>query len=1548
MKKIWKWILVIVLTPFILFTIITLLFYFPPFQNWVANKVASVASEKTGMEISVGHVSLEFPLDLAVENFKMIEQNDSLPQVKDTVTDASKLVARIQLLPLLKSQVEVDELRLQQVKLNTTHFIPDVRIKGVVGELSLVSHNIDLTKETLRLNDAQLLNSQLNVVLSDTVPPDTTPSKNFWKLFIDQVHVQKSGVTVHMPGDTIQVKAYLVDALAQKGFLDLKKSIYQVGQLDVQDGHVQYDNRFKVHTQGLDVNHIDLNNLQLGVDSFYYQAPLLRLKMRKASFREKSGIILSKFTGPLMLDSTKILLPELELRTPESSLQANVALDLNTFDDKNPGKLHAIVHGTFGKQDLMRFMGSMPVAFRKGYPNELLTINGTVDGNMKKVNLYGLNIKLPSAFNIQTTGWLKRLDNIDRLQAHLQLDAKTYRMGFVTNMLDKSLTSILNIPYGIHINGLFDMASKQISTRFIAKQGGGSVNADAAISLKTMTYRANLRASRFPVQHFIPNQGLHPFTGYITARGSGTEFLSPRTRLYAKATVQKFQYGGYNLDHINAVAHLGNGKIHADINSKNNLLDGIISLDALLNLKHIKGTFTADIRKADLYHLHLVKSPLVTSLCGHVDLSTNLKDYYQVQGLVSDITFREGKKSLRPDDIVMDVLTRRDTTHAVIDCGDFHLNMNAQGGYQRLMNLGNRLMVEAQRQLKNRTIDQLRLRRQLPYAHIYLKSGKENFFIKALSRYGYKFKMADIQLESSPILGLNGNLAIDSLIADSVQLDTLRLALRSDSSTIYYEGMVRNGPTNPQYVFKALFDGRINTTGTSLVAKIFDRDNRLGFDLGLNASMEHKGIKVSIFGDDPVLGYKKFGYNSDNYVFLGDDRRLSANMVLKSDDGMGIQLYTDDENSEALQDLTVGITKLDLHNLLAVIPYMPDISGIANGDFHIIQTKDKLSVSSSVTVDQMSYEHCSMGNVGTEFVYMPKADGTHVVDGILLSEGNEVGILKGSYQSMGEGYLDAELTMDRLPVSMINGFIPERIVGLRGYGDGSLSIKGSLSRPDVNGEIYLDSCYLYSDPYGVEMRFANDPVRIVGSNLLFENFEMFANNNNSLNISGNLDFSNLDRMMMDVRMRAENLQLINAKENVRSMAYGKAFVNFYGMMNGPVSNLKMRGKLDVLGNTDMTYVLKESELATDNQMDDLIKFTNFKDSIPETVEKPKLEGLDMSMSISVDESAHIHCTLNEDKTNYIDLQGGGDLRMSYNPIDELTLTGRYTLNSGEMKYSLPVIPLKTFHIQEGSFIEFTGDVMNPTLNITATENVKSNVASSSGDEHTVDFICGVKLTKTLAKPGVQFIIEAPNDMTVQDELNTLTEEGRSKVAITMLASGMYLSDGNTTSFSMNSALTSFLNSQINNITGTALRSMGLDLGMSVDNTTNSAGLVHTDYSFKFSKRFLNNRLSVIVGGKVSTGANMDQSGSQNNFFDDVELQYRLGTASSKYVTLFYKNNVYDWLEGQIGEYGVGFLWRRKLNSFKDLLRFKSEPNTNMMMPNRKDTVKIKLDNHEAK
>ena len=70
---------------------------------------------------------------------------------------------------------------------------------------------------------------------------------------------------------------------------------------------------------------------------------------------------------------------------------------------------------------------------------------------------------------------------------------------------------------------------------------------------------------------------------------------------------------------------------------------------------------------------------------------------------------------------------------------------------------------------------------------------------------------------------------------------------------------------------------------------------------------------------------------------------------------MGIQVYTND-STEALQDITVGLTKFDLAKVLSVIPYTPDVSGMLNGDFHLINTAGgELSVSSSITIDNMAY-----------------------------------------------------------------------------------------------------------------------------------------------------------------------------------------------------------------------------------------------------------------------------------------------------------------------------------------------------------------------------------------------------------------------------------------------------------------------------------------------------------------------------------------------------------------------------------------------------------------
>ena len=284
-----------------------------------------------------------------------------------------------------------------------------------------------------------------------------------------------------------------------------------------------------------------------------------------------------------------------------------------------------------------------------------------------------------------------------------------------------------------------------------------------------------------------------------------------------------------------------------------------------------------------------------------------------------------------------------------------------------------------------------------------------------------------------------------------------------------------------------------------------------------------------------------------------------------------------------------------------------------------------------------------------------------------------------------------------------------------------------------------------------------------------------------------------------------------------------------------------------------------------------------------------------------------------------------------------------------MKYSLPVIPLKTFTIQDGSYVEFFGDMMNPKLNITAIEETKAQVADDGGTGgRNVTFECGVKITKTLQNMGLEFIIDAPEDLSLHNELQTMTKESRGKLAVTMLTTGMYLADGNTNAFSMNSALSAFLNSQINSISGSALRTLDLSFGM--DNTTVGTGETHTDYSFKFSKRFWNNRLRIVIGGKVSSGAEIENQ--NDTFFDNVTFEYRLSPTSNKYLKLFYDKARYDWLEGNVEQFGAGFMYRKKIQKLTDIFNFKRKKSASqdidaaLMMRTKmvKDSTKQKVTN----
>ena len=1522
MKKAFWWILGILLSPVLLFVILTVLLYLPPVQNWAVDKVAAIASEKTGMDISVGHVKLAFPLDLQIDDFKMIQQ-------PDTIADVERMIVDVQLLPLFDKQVVINELEVNNTKLNTSNFVEAALVKGSFKRLYVSSKGIDLDKQTVEVNGARLEDAILDVQLNDSVPEDTTTSVTLWKINIDSVVVSRSDLTLHMPGDTMSVKAHMGTLTAREALIDLGTETYTVGSVDLVNGAVSYDQNFEPRVDGLDFNHIDLTHLNVGIDSIYYHDPTLRLHMRHLALKEKSGLEVTDLSGPIVMENGSIRLPKFRLKTPESDIYVEMDMPLSLMDAVDPGKLRLRVDAQVGRQDLMRFMGDLPKGMRDRWPYYPLSVKGALKGNMDFMEFKDLDIDLPTAFSAHADGFVANVTDMKRLRADVQFKARTQNLGFVMAMLPRDIQRDYRLP-PMSAEGRVKVDGAHYTANIKAREGGGVLTLDGDFNANDMSYSASINIEDVNVHHFMPHGPLYNVNIGVMLSGHGVDLFSPKTDIISTIYINQLKTSMWNMSDMTALAVVRNGRIQFDVESRNKLLSGEFSIDALLNTEKLVGTFSADVNHADLYALGLLESPLTVKLCGSADLNTDMKMNHYITGLVSDIVVTDTAKTYRTEWIGFHLKTNTDTTIVRAQSGDLIVKIDTHGNYEQLMETFSVLGDSVMSQLDKKTINQPALRRLLPRLKMHVESKRDNPIANLLlSGNGIDFKELLFDMNTSPETGLNGNGYLHSLMVSGVRLDTINFRLTQRKERLSFGGQIRNNKKNPQFVFNALFDGVLQERGATVGVRYYDAANVLGARLGAQAEVVDSGLRLHLMPEQPTIGYKKFNLNKDNFLLFRPDKKVEANIDLVADDGTGLKIYSDASDSTALQDITVSVNRINLDEITSIFPYMPRMTGLLDGDYHVIQDRSsRFSVVGDMSVRQLTYEQCPLGNISTEMVYLQKGDSAHMVDARLMKDEIEIGSITGTYYDIGDGKVDLRFIMDHLPLDMVNGFIPDQLFGLRGYGEGMLDIRGPLDKLKVNGAVVLDSAYLESIPYGVKMRFAKDPLVIEDSKLTLNNFNLYSPKNDELNVHGSVDFADFDHIMTNIRLRAQNYQIIDAKENKQSVAYGKAFVNFFARISGTLDNMVMRGRVDVLGSTDMSYVLRDSPLTTDNQLDELVKFTDFTDSTQTVIERPQLTGFKMDMTLEVSNGAHIMAYLNADHSNYIDLMGGGTLRMSYSPADNLRLTGRYTLSNGEMKYSLPVIPLKTFTIQDGSYVEFTGDVMNPTLNITATERTKATVSTEGDAGRSVDFDCGVMITKTLSNMGLEFTLDAPEDMQLHSELQAMSSEQRAKLAVTMLTTGMYLSDGNTGGFSMNSALSSFLNSQISQISGNALRTLDLQFGM--DNSTDATGQSHTDYSFKFAKRFMNNRLKIAVGGKVSTGAELQQR--NNSFFDNVSLEYRLDNTANKYISLYFENNSYDWLDGYTQKYGGGFIWRRKLNTFFDIFKFKDATTTLPMRP----------------
>lgn len=1516
-KKALKWLGITVATPIALFLLLAILLYIPPVQNFAVHQVANYLSGNLGMDVRIDKVRLAFPLDLAVHHMTAVEKGD-------TLLNADRLRLNVKLMPLFEGRADVDGFELYGLVIDTKSYISDTRIKGHAGQLTAAAHGVDWEKELVNLDHARLHDADIYVTLSDTAKKDTTESKAKWNIAVKKVDIERSKVHLQMPGDSMRIYANLGRAALRGGAFDTGRNYYAVKALQLQDCDVNYDIPYIKPVAGIDPNHIAVKRLTLMLDTLSYNNEgVLRAGLRGLTLHEKCGLDVTRLSGSVYMDTTQLRLPALLLRTPASRIDADVAFDFKAFSAGKGGHCQAMVDASIGYDDIRTLAtGYVDKAYLRALPHKPLAIKGTVSGNIDHLRLPSLTLNMPGVLQASANGYTNYVTK-DWRNGKFDFNLRTKSMAAVRQLMPASLKQSINVPDGLSLRGKAAFNGSRYDADIKAGIGRGSLTAKAKLDVKRETYNVVATAHQLPIASIVRGVPVGPFSGSLRASGSGWDVMSPRASLTADAKVNALSYERYPLGGISVKANLRGGKAVAHFEADNPLLQGNGHIEALLGRHNYEVAVKASLPNLDLKKLGVTTDTLYFGTDIDIKATANKAfTAYALSGSIANNHFTTQRMSAMAKDILFDLATSRDTTTANISAGDLRLRLGAKGDIPHLGTHLARFANELQKEAKTYNIDQERLKTYLPVMAFYLDAGRDNPLYNIARMKGYSFSSAYVNLNTDPHVGMTGDARMGALNVGALLLDTIDTHIFQDSTGVQMRGLVKNGKKNPNPL-EVRMRSYVMRSGAGIELSYYDSEGERGVDVGLQAALVDGGLNIHLYPENPVLAYRNFKVNKDNYIFLGKDNSIRADVDLLADDGTGLKIYG--EPKDSVNDLTVSVNQVNLGELSAVLPYMPKLSGMLSGDVHVTDDSQhkQLSAMASLTADNFKYEDMPLGNVGIDAVYLPKTGGEHHASAFISSNGEEVLACNGTYFDRDGGTFEGDAQLHDFPLQMLNGFMAGTDVALKGIAGGDLRVNGSLDKPVINGSLDLDSAHIYSDVYGFDLRTDERALDIKDSRIIFSDYRLFSTGKEPMVLNGTFDMSDFERMRMDFAMRAKNFELINTRKKAQSMLFGKVYANYIGTLKGTTDNLSLRGKLEVLDRTDVTYILKDSPLSVDDRLHDLVQFTNFKDSTQTAQPEKAVDGgMDITMGISISDAAIFHCNLSDDGQSYVKLEGGGDMTLRMTQQGDMRMTGLFTTNSGEMKYQLPVIPLKTFQIVQGSYVQFTGDVMNPTLNIAAKERTKA-VVTEDDKQRSVAFDVGVKITKPLNDMGLEFTIEAPEDLNIQNQLASMSAEQRGKAAVTMMATGMYMTDETMMSgsgFKANNALNAFLQSEIQNIAGSALKTIDINLG--VESGTSQTGTSTTDYSFQFAKRFWGNRISVIIGGKVSTGA--DATNSAESFINNVSVEYRLDQGATRYVKAFYDRDTQDPLEGQLTKTGAGLVLRRKTDKLGELFIFRNK------------------------
>lgn len=630
-----------------------------------------------------------------------------------------------------------------------------------------------------------------------------------------------------------------------------------------------------------------------------------------------------------------------------------------------------------------------------------------------------------------------------------------------------------------------------------------------------------------------------------------------------------------------------------------------------------------------------------------------------------------------------------------------------------------------------------------------------------------------------------------------------------------------------------------------------------------------------------------------------------------------------------------------------------DIKGTANGTIQIKKSGNNLEPLVDLDVNDIFMNGKAMGNLEAKITKSEKPNVFDVNVQALSSDllGKNTLDVTGTVDTNGsEMIFDVDAKMNEFDLGFAQQFVKEIFGNFRGKATGDLKISGPANDIDYSGDIALKGFGLKLMFTGVDYSFDDTVINLSRGLALLNNIGIRDGRENSRgSISGSIQFETLSSLGVNLIMRADNLLVLNSTQDDNDLFWGRVTAEGDVYVSGPVSGLEISTPNDglrVLNNSTFTF---NSASTANVEEFKILRFLKRDDEGKISVEKKKRAGANMliDFDVTIDKGSLVNVLVGD---NVGDISVRGDarhLKFKMARSGNITMDGTYTVDNGT--FVSKSILNRTFQIARNSSIQWSGSPMTPALDITANyTRTVTNAGEYLGMTLTqpINVVLTTKITETLTKPEIAFGVAAP-DGSSQVRETLASKMSNDDERIVQFGSILVLNNFNV----VNSGL-KFDVSQtaLNTGVGVALKQLG-----SVLNTISSAFQINLDYisgdpnSNTSDRANTNVSLALSPRIKFKTGLGVPISRTENtnaNYLSVegiVEYDWSKNNNGSRLFRAYSKpsNIGLTTTAGANQSYGVGVVYSKSFNSFRDLFkkREKIKSDTVSANTNKIDSVK---------